>query len=113
MFLTGQFVAMKIGHGHTIEEPLSKTAIGGIQIDVFPSLVGVTKFRQDPAQHLEVALDKSPQDLNIKPKEQITMTSRQVFFFRHHNQSLMRTPYSEMKTLRKTLKPGVEGLNKI
>ncbi|KAJ6588471.1 hypothetical protein B0H19DRAFT_1248127 [Mycena capillaripes] len=35
-----QFVAMKLGHGYTIEEQLSETTNGGIQIDVFPSLVG-------------------------------------------------------------------------
>jgi predicted RNase H-like nuclease len=73
--IIAKFVAMKLGYGYTIEEQLSATTIGGIQIDVFPSLVGVAKFHHDRAKRLELALDKSPQDLNIKPKEQITMTS--------------------------------------
>jgi hypothetical protein len=71
--IAAQFVAMKLGYGYTIEEQLSATTVGGIQIDVFPSLVGVAKFHH--SQHLELDLEKSPQDLNIKPKEQITMTS--------------------------------------
>ncbi|KAJ6588408.1 hypothetical protein B0H19DRAFT_1248071 [Mycena capillaripes] len=68
-----QFVAMKLGHGYTIEEQLSETKIGGIQIDVFPSLLG--KFYQGPSQAQGLALDKSPRQLNIKPNELITMTS--------------------------------------
>ncbi|KAF7366533.1 hypothetical protein MSAN_00910600 [Mycena sanguinolenta] len=70
-----QFVAMKLGHGYTIEEQLSETKIGGIQIDVFPSLDGVVKFCQDPTQHRGFDLDKSPQQLNMKPNERIIMTS--------------------------------------
>jgi len=70
-----QFVAMKLGHGYTIEEQLSATMDGGIQIDVFPSLVGVANFYQARSQHQLLDLDKSPQQLNIKPNERITMTS--------------------------------------
>ncbi|KAJ6481681.1 hypothetical protein C8R45DRAFT_309655 [Mycena sanguinolenta] len=70
-----QFIAMKLGHGYTIEEQLSETKIGGIQIDVFPSVEGVVEFRRDPTQHRGFVLDQSPQQLNIKPKEQFIMTS--------------------------------------
>ncbi|KAJ6588398.1 hypothetical protein B0H19DRAFT_1248064 [Mycena capillaripes] len=69
----GVFVAMKLGHGYTIEEQLSETKIGGIQIDVFPSLRA--KFYQGPSQAQGLALDKSPRQLNLKPNETITMTS--------------------------------------
>ncbi|KAF8208336.1 hypothetical protein K438DRAFT_1813838 [Mycena galopus ATCC 62051] len=70
-----QFVAMKLGHGYTIEEQLSETKIGGIQIDVFSSLNRVVTFSQEHAQHLDLALDKSPQGLNVKPGEEISMAS--------------------------------------
>ncbi|KAJ7248601.1 hypothetical protein B0H12DRAFT_1324659 [Mycena haematopus] len=70
-----QFVAMKLGCGYTIEEQLSETQIGGIQIDVFPSLANVVEFRQNPTQHSTLILDKSPRQLNMKPKEQIIMKS--------------------------------------
>jgi predicted RNase H-like nuclease len=63
---------MKLGHGYTIEEQLSDTTNGGIQIDVFPSLANVATFYHS---YLKLALDKSPQQLNIKPNEKITMTS--------------------------------------
>jgi hypothetical protein len=65
---------MKLGHGYTIEEQLSDTTNGGIQIDVFPSLVGVATFQHSQKQ-LDLTLDKSPQQLNIRRSEQITMTS--------------------------------------
>ncbi|KAH8818838.1 hypothetical protein DL96DRAFT_1427993, partial [Flagelloscypha sp. PMI_526] len=57
-----QFVAMKLGHGYTIEEQLSNTTNGGIQIDVFPTLSGSVTFHHGSSQ---LALDKSPSDLNI------------------------------------------------
>ncbi|KAJ7858954.1 hypothetical protein B0H14DRAFT_3632041 [Mycena olivaceomarginata] len=71
-----QFVAMKLGYRYTIEEQLSDTMMGGIQIDVFPSIVGLATFYHGSSQRkLELALDKSPEQLNIKPGEQIAMTS--------------------------------------
>ncbi|KAF7366578.1 Integral membrane protein [Mycena sanguinolenta] len=74
-----QFVAMKLGHGYTIEEQLSETKIGGIQIDVFPSVQGLVKFRRDPTQFPGFVLDQSPRQLAIKPKEKFVMTSTSVF----------------------------------
>ncbi|KAF7366538.1 hypothetical protein MSAN_00911100 [Mycena sanguinolenta] len=71
----GVFVAPKLGHGYTIEEQLSQPKVKSIQIDVFPSLDGVVKFCQGPVQHRGFSLDRSPQELHIKPKEQIIMTS--------------------------------------
>ncbi|KAF7341974.1 Ubiquitin-like domain-containing protein [Mycena venus] len=71
-----QFVAMKLGHGYTIEEQLSNTTMGGIQIDVFPSMVGLATFYHGSSKNLPgLALDKSPLQLNIKPGEQMAMTS--------------------------------------
>ncbi|KAK7042356.1 hypothetical protein R3P38DRAFT_3390033 [Favolaschia claudopus] len=70
-----QFVAMKLGHGHTIEEQLSETRKGGIQIDVYPSLVGVVKFCQRTTQHETLDLDKSPAQLGVEVREQIIMSS--------------------------------------
>ncbi|KAJ6481682.1 hypothetical protein C8R45DRAFT_1215525 [Mycena sanguinolenta] len=80
VFATGpgvlrQFVAMKLGRGYTIEEQLSETRVGSVQIDVFPSLDGVVKFRQGTTQHHGFYLDKSPGELNIKAEEPIIMTS--------------------------------------
>ncbi|KAK7038015.1 ubiquitin-like domain-containing protein [Favolaschia claudopus] len=68
-----QFVAMKLGHGYTIEEQLSDTMNGGIQIDVYPSLVGKVKFQRDDSQKSELALDKTPQQLGMKPQTRIRM----------------------------------------
>ncbi|KAF7366532.1 Ubiquitin-like domain-containing protein [Mycena sanguinolenta] len=70
-----QFVAMELGNGYTIEEQLSKTQVGGIQIDVFPSLGGVVEFHEYLTRRRRLILDKSPQQLNIGLKEQIIMTS--------------------------------------
>ncbi|KAH8810482.1 hypothetical protein DL96DRAFT_541780 [Flagelloscypha sp. PMI_526] len=67
-----QFVAMPLGQGYTIEEQLTNTAAGGIQIDVFPSLSGVVTFRHNGQ---EVTLDKSPSSLNIQPGEVLLMES--------------------------------------
>ncbi|KAJ7716545.1 hypothetical protein B0H16DRAFT_1801340 [Mycena metata] len=72
-----QFVAMKLGHGYTIEEQLSSTTDGGIQIDVFPSLIDVVRFsRVDEKGDLD--LDKSPRELNLKRKEEIVMASKEI-----------------------------------
>ncbi|KAJ7845700.1 hypothetical protein B0H14DRAFT_2584529 [Mycena olivaceomarginata] len=57
-----QFVAMKLGYRYTVEEQLSDTMMGGIQIDVFPSIVGFATFYHGSSQRkLELALDKSPE----------------------------------------------------
>ncbi|KAJ6481744.1 hypothetical protein C8R45DRAFT_1215572 [Mycena sanguinolenta] len=77
-----QFVAMKLGHGYTIEEQLSETKIGGIQIDVFSTLEGVVKFQedQDRAQRrLALFLSKSPRELGLNPDAKITMTRSEFF----------------------------------
>ncbi|KAJ7625020.1 hypothetical protein DFH06DRAFT_745886 [Mycena polygramma] len=68
-----QYVAIKPGHRDTIEEQLSDTANGRIQIDVYPSLVGT--FHHGQPQDLALALYKSPRQLDIKPGEQLRMTS--------------------------------------
>ncbi|KAH8802011.1 hypothetical protein DL96DRAFT_1475918, partial [Flagelloscypha sp. PMI_526] len=73
-----QFVAMKLGHRYTIEEQLSNTANGGIQVDVFPSLEEVVVFE---CHGYQLPLDKSPQDLNINRGETISMTSKFVLFW--------------------------------
>ncbi|KAH8834331.1 hypothetical protein DL96DRAFT_1580212 [Flagelloscypha sp. PMI_526] len=70
-----QFVAMKLGHGYTVEEQLANTTNGGIQIDVFPSLVGVVVFRKGMSSPLD--LGKSPRQLNIRVNETISMSSKQ------------------------------------
>ncbi|KAJ7625032.1 hypothetical protein DFH06DRAFT_1104309, partial [Mycena polygramma] len=70
-----QFVAMKLGHGYTIEEQLSDTANGGIQIDVFPSLVGT--FHLGNWQGQGLALGKSPRELDIQPGQQLRMASEE------------------------------------
>ncbi|KAJ7873613.1 hypothetical protein B0H14DRAFT_3438179 [Mycena olivaceomarginata] len=68
-----QFVAMKLGYRYTVEEQLSDTMMGGIQIDVFPSIVGFATFYHGSSQRkLELALDRA---LSSKPGEQIAMTS--------------------------------------
>ncbi|KAJ6588409.1 hypothetical protein B0H19DRAFT_1248072 [Mycena capillaripes] len=56
---------------------------GGIQIDVFPSLVDVATFYQGPSRYEgnsdnKLDLGKTPQELNIKPNEKITMTSTEL-----------------------------------
>ncbi|KAH8797989.1 hypothetical protein DL96DRAFT_1688225 [Flagelloscypha sp. PMI_526] len=68
----GVFVAMRLGHGYTIEEQLSDTASGGIQIDVFPSLLDVVTFHQNGD---EVPLAESPRSLNIPPGRELLMKS--------------------------------------
>jgi len=56
---------------------------GGIQIDVFPSLVDEATFYQGRSRrHRHLALDKSPQQLNIKRDERITMTSTKLPTFK-------------------------------
>jgi hypothetical protein len=67
---------MKLGHRYTIEEQLSNTANGGIQVDVFPSLEEVVVCEYHGYQ---LSLDKSPKDLNINRGETISMTSKFVF----------------------------------
>ncbi|KAH8818840.1 hypothetical protein DL96DRAFT_1431116, partial [Flagelloscypha sp. PMI_526] len=67
-----QFVAMKLGHGYTIEEQLSDTTHGGIQIDVFPTLAGSVTFHHNTSR---LAIDKSPNDLNIKLGGIITLST--------------------------------------
>jgi hypothetical protein len=53
---------MKLGYRYTVEEQLSDTMMGGIQIDVFPSIVGFATFYHGSSQRkLELALDKSPE----------------------------------------------------
>ncbi|KAH8818839.1 hypothetical protein DL96DRAFT_1504015 [Flagelloscypha sp. PMI_526] len=71
-----QFVAMKLGHGYTIEEQLSNTTYGGIQIDVFPTLSGFVSFQHGDSL---LALDKSPSDLKITPGDRITLSTTFVF----------------------------------
>ncbi|KAE9410927.1 ubiquitin-domain-containing protein [Gymnopus androsaceus JB14] len=66
-----QFVAMKLGHGYSVEEQLSNTTSGGIQIDVFPSLIGTVTFAHGHRAWL--SLDKTPFQLDIKPNEKISM----------------------------------------
>ena len=73
-----QFVAMKLGHGYTIEEQLTNTANGGIQIDVYPSLLKDVKFYKEEARSLRLDLGKSPKELNIKTKEKINLHSKCV-----------------------------------
>ena len=72
---TVQFVAMKLGHGYTIEEQLANTANGGIQIDVYPSLLGDVKFYKDEARSWPLDLGKSPKELNIKTEEKVNLYS--------------------------------------
>jgi len=72
-----QFVAMKLGHGYTIEEQLAKTTNGGIQIDVFPSLDGVVTFTHEGGRPLD--LGKSPRQLGIKPNDRITLDTSYDF----------------------------------
>ncbi|KAJ7177930.1 hypothetical protein C8R46DRAFT_1212662 [Mycena filopes] len=71
-----QFVAMKLGHGYTIEEQLSNTANGGLQIDVFPSLEGTVSFHN--AWSESQALDKTPKDLGIVAGEKLKMSSTEL-----------------------------------
>ena len=73
---TVQFVAMKLGHGYTIEEQLTNTANGGIQIDVYPSLLKDVKFYKEEARSSPLDLGKSPKELNIKTKEKINLHSK-------------------------------------
>ena len=73
---TVQFVAMKLGHGYTIEEQLTNTANGGIQIDVYPTLP--VEFYREEARFLPLDLGKSPKELNIKPEEKIILHSKCV-----------------------------------
>jgi hypothetical protein len=66
---------MKLGYRYTVEEQLSDTMMGGIQIDVFPSIVGFATF-----YHGTVARSASLswlwiRALSSKPGEQIAMTS--------------------------------------
>ena len=75
---TVQFVAMKLGHGYTIEEQLTNMANGGIQIDVYPSLLKDVKFYKEEARSLRLDLGKSPKELNIKTKEKINLLSKCV-----------------------------------
>ncbi|KAH8806819.1 hypothetical protein DL96DRAFT_1536587 [Flagelloscypha sp. PMI_526] len=60
-----QFVAMKLGHGYTVEEQLSNTATGGIQIDVFPSLAKIVYFFRNNDLKQPMNLDRSPSDHNV------------------------------------------------
>ena len=73
--MTVQFVAMKLGHGYTIEEQLANTANGGIQIDVYPSLLKDVFFYKEEAHSLPLDLGKSPKELKIKTKEKINLYS--------------------------------------
>lgn len=66
---------MKLGHGYTIEEQLINTSNGGIQIDVFPSLLDPAFFRN---QWLTLSLEKSPRQLDLKQDQKISMASRYV-----------------------------------
>ncbi|KAJ7757011.1 hypothetical protein B0H16DRAFT_1314658, partial [Mycena metata] len=59
-----QFVAMKLGYGYTIEEQLAITATGGIQVDVFPTLIGVVSFRHADSQR-QLNLGMTPEQLGI------------------------------------------------
>ena len=70
-----QFVVMKLGHGYTIEEQLANTANGGIQIDVYPTLMKDVEFYKEEARFLPLDLGKSPKELNIKTKEKINLHS--------------------------------------
>ncbi|KAH8823682.1 hypothetical protein DL96DRAFT_1615217 [Flagelloscypha sp. PMI_526] len=71
-----QFVAMKLGKGYTVEEQLSDTLNGGIQIDVFPSLkYSLTFYRK--GEFTKLAIDQSPSDLQIKPGEVLSMRASQ------------------------------------
>ena len=69
---------MKLGHGYTVEEQLANTANGGIQIDVYPSLLKDIKFYKEGARFSPLDLGKSPKELNIKPKEKINLHSECV-----------------------------------
>ena len=75
---TVQFVAMKLGHGYTIEEQLANTANGGIQIDVYPTLLKEVEFYKEEARFPPLDLGKSPKELNIKTKEKIVLYSKCV-----------------------------------
>ncbi|KAJ7756989.1 hypothetical protein B0H16DRAFT_1721456 [Mycena metata] len=72
-----QFVAMKLGYGYTIEEQLSSTTDGGIQIDVFPSLTAQVAFSRLP-KWMEMELDRSPRQLTIDVDEKIVMAIRKL-----------------------------------
>ena len=69
---------MKLGHGYTIEEQLANTANGGIQIDVYPSLLDDVEFYREEAYSLPLDLGKSPKELNIKTEEKINLHSKCV-----------------------------------
>ena len=66
---------MKLGHGYTIEEQLANAANGGIQIDVYPSLLNDVSFYKEEALSLRLDLGKSPKELNIKTEEKINLYS--------------------------------------
>ncbi|KAH8802007.1 hypothetical protein DL96DRAFT_1687193 [Flagelloscypha sp. PMI_526] len=69
-----QFVSMELGQKYTIEEQLSNTENGGIQIDVFPSLAQIVSFRHNGRK---LPLEKSPRELNITNGEAVSMSSKQ------------------------------------
>ena len=74
---TVQFVAMRLGHGYTVEEQLANTANGGIQVDVYPSLLKDVNFYKEARSSL-LDLGKSPKELNIKTGEKINLHSKCV-----------------------------------
>ena len=65
---------MKLGHGYTVEEQLANTANGGIQIDVYPTLLNDVKFYKGEAR-FALDLGKSPNELKIKTNEKINLHS--------------------------------------
>lgn len=67
-----QFVAMKLGHGYTIEEQLTGRAVyGGIQVDVYPSLRDDVICKSETGIILDIT--KSPRELGLSPSTKITM----------------------------------------
>ncbi|KAK7001049.1 hypothetical protein R3P38DRAFT_3052767 [Favolaschia claudopus] len=92
-----QFVAMKLGHGYTVEEQLSDTRIGGIQIDVFPLLSDVVTFRTNFETTIE-RLDLSPRELNFGHKDSFIMTSTEfpIKSLRHMLQCASGKPVLEV-----------------
>ena len=82
---TVQFVAMKLGHGYTIEEQLANTANGGIQIDVYPTLLNDVKFYKEEARFSPLDVGKSPKELNIEAEEKIDLHSKCVNQLSHQH----------------------------
>ena len=74
---------MKLGHRYTIEEQLANTANGGIQIDVYPTLLEDVKFYKEETRFSPLYLGKSPKELNIKTEEKIILESKCVIWLFH------------------------------